>query len=88
MDTPRDVFFVLLPNVVLLDVAGPADAFRNAEALRPGSYRLHFVAPQPKLQAAVGLSLSDLRPLPRQCPPGSRYKGRGNRADARWPRDP
>ena len=67
MDTPREVFFVLLPNVVLLDVAGPADAFRNAEALRPGSYRLHFVAPQPKLQAAVGLSLSDLEPLPRQC---------------------
>jgi transcriptional regulator GlxA family with amidase domain len=71
MDTPRDVFFVLLPNVVLLDVAGPADAFRNAEAQRPGSYRLRFVAPQPRLQAAVGLSLADLEPLPQHTPSGS-----------------
>ncbi|HEY2807964.1 MAG TPA: helix-turn-helix domain-containing protein [Steroidobacteraceae bacterium] len=71
MDRPSDVFFVLLPQVVLLDVAGPADAFRNAEALQPGSYRLRFVAPQPTLQAAVGLTLSDLEPLPQECPPGS-----------------
>ncbi len=71
MDTPRDVFFVLLPSVVLLDVAGPADAFRNAEAQRPGSYRMRFVAPQPRLQAAVGLNLCDLEPLPHQPAPGS-----------------
>jgi putative intracellular protease/amidase len=71
MDGPRDVFFVLLPSVVLLDVAGPADAFRNAEAQRPGSYRLRFVAPQPEIQAAVGLNLSGLEALPRQLRPGS-----------------
>jgi transcriptional regulator GlxA family with amidase domain len=71
MANAREVFFVLLPKVVLLDVAGPADAFRNAEAQQPGSYRLHFVAPQPTLQAAVGLSLADLEPLPTDVPPGS-----------------
>ena len=61
---PRDVVFVLLPRIVLLDLAGPADAFRNAELRVPGSYRMRFVAPQPALQAAVGLQFSGLEPLP------------------------
>lgn len=60
----RDVVFLLLPNVVLLDVAGPADAFRNAERRVPGSYRLRFAAPLPSLTAAVGLTLGALEPLP------------------------
>jgi transcriptional regulator GlxA family with amidase domain len=67
----REVLFVLLPNVVLLDVAGPADAFRNAEARVPGSYRLRFVAPVPSLSAAVGLTLSALEPLPPRLAPGT-----------------
>jgi transcriptional regulator GlxA family with amidase domain len=67
----REVVFVLLPNVVLLDVAGPADAFRNANNRVPGSYRLHFVAPQPQVTAAVGLTFSALEPLPAQLAPGT-----------------
>lgn len=66
----RDVVFVLLPNVVLLDVAGPAEAFRQAERCVPGSYRLRFVAPLPSLTAAVGLTLGALEPLPAEL--GSR----------------
>jgi len=62
----REVVFVLLPNVVLLDVAGPADAFRNAESRVPGSYRLRFVAPLTSVPAAVGLTLSALEPLPQR----------------------
>jgi transcriptional regulator GlxA family with amidase domain len=65
----RDVLFVLLPNVVLLDVAGPADAFRNAGLKVPGSYRLRFAAPQPTLAAAAGLTLGALEPLPAELPP-------------------
>src|SRR3982074_1161622 len=30
----------------------------------PGSYRLHFVAPARSMQAALGLQLSSLEPLP------------------------
>jgi transcriptional regulator GlxA family with amidase domain len=37
----------------------------------PGSYRLRFVAPQPRLQAAVGLCLSELEPLPARLVPGT-----------------
>src|SRR5947207_1417272 len=66
-----DVVFALLPNVVLLDVAGPADAFRNAGIRVPGSYRLRFVAPQPALRAAVGLELGALETLPESLAPGS-----------------
>ena len=66
-----EVVFVLQPNVVLLDVAGPADAFRNAGGRVPGSYRLRFVAPQPRVQAAVGLCLSELEPLPARLAPGT-----------------
>jgi transcriptional regulator GlxA family with amidase domain len=65
----RDVVFVLLPKVVLLDVAGPADAFRSAESQVPGSYRLRFVAPLPSVAAAAGLTLGALEPLPAELPP-------------------
>jgi transcriptional regulator GlxA family with amidase domain len=67
----REVIFVLLPKVVLLDMAGPADAFRNAAALVPGSYALRFVAPRATIQTAVGLSLAGLEPLPARLAPGS-----------------
>ena len=67
----REVVFVLLPNVVLLDVAGPADAFRNAASLVPGSYTLRFVAPRASLPSAGGLSLACLEPLPERLAPGS-----------------
>ncbi len=67
----REVVFLLLPDVVLLDVAGPADAFRSAERRVPGSYRLRFVAPLPSLTAAAGLTLGALEPLPATLPAGA-----------------
>jgi transcriptional regulator GlxA family with amidase domain len=59
-----DVFFVVLPRLVLLDLAGPAEAFRLAERQLPGHYRLHFAAPTRNVQSAVGLQLAALEPLP------------------------
>ncbi len=58
------VHFILLPEVVLLDVAGPAEAFRLAEQRQPGSFALHFHAVAPELRSASGLSLGRLLPLP------------------------
>jgi len=68
---PTEVVFVLLPGVVLLDVAGPADAFRNAASRIPGSYRLRFVAPRKAITAAAGLELSSLEPLPARLATGT-----------------
>jgi transcriptional regulator GlxA family with amidase domain len=60
----REVWFAMLPDVVLLDVAGAAEAFRIANREIPGSYRMRFVAPVSALTTSVGLALHDLPPLP------------------------
>jgi transcriptional regulator GlxA family with amidase domain len=67
----RQVLFALLPQTVLLDVAGPADAFRIANQQAPDSYALGFVGTSRRIDAAVGLQLAAVRPLPRRVPPGS-----------------
>ena len=67
----REVYFVVLPQLVLLDLAGPAEAFRIASARADGSYRLHFVAPLPNVATAVGVQLAALESLPRQVAPDS-----------------
>ncbi|VFR83225.1 Transcriptional regulator, AraC family [plant metagenome] len=66
MTTP--VYVTLLPRAVLLDIAGPAEAFRIAEKLRPGSFSLHYVSPQPDLESGSGLHLARLAPLPASLP--------------------
>lgn len=60
----KDVYFVVLPQLVLLDLAGPAEAFRIAARKVPDSYRLRFVSPARSTAAAIGLQLSNLEPLP------------------------
>ncbi len=60
----RDVVFAVLPRLVLLDLAGPAEAFRIANRRVPGSYRLRFVAAVESVQSAIGLQLGALEPLP------------------------
>jgi transcriptional regulator GlxA family with amidase domain len=64
----RQVLFVMLPDLVLLDVAGAAEAFRTANQRVPGSYHLQFVAPVPGVRSGVGLELHALAPLPRAVP--------------------
>ena len=67
----RQVLFAILPEVVLLDVAGAADAFRLAGQLVPNSYELQFVGPNPSARSAVGLQLHQLQHLPTTVPDGS-----------------
>jgi transcriptional regulator GlxA family with amidase domain len=69
-----DVYFVVLPNTVLLDLAGPAEAFRIAnktvrqQSLQNGvdKFQMHFVGPTSELNSSVGLSLANIRALPKQ----------------------
>lgn len=60
----KTVLFAVLPDVVLLDVAGGAEAFRIANQQVSASYELKFVAPTPALRSGVGLQLHKLQPLP------------------------
>ena len=64
----RTVLFAILPEVVLLDVAGASEAFRLAEREAPGNYQLRFISTQSRVRAAVGLHLDKLEPLPERVP--------------------
>jgi transcriptional regulator GlxA family with amidase domain len=66
-----DVLFVVLPHTVLLDLAGPAEAFRIANQTinqTPGlpQFRLRFIGPDAELTSSVGIGLSNIEPLPNQ----------------------
>ncbi len=72
----KDIAFVLLPGTLLLDLAGPAEAFRlaNQRLLQrglPAAYRLRYLAALPSMSSSVGLTLSDLEPLPATLPDGA-----------------
>jgi transcriptional regulator GlxA family with amidase domain len=64
-----EVLFVVLPDTLLLDLAGPAEAFRlaNQQLARrglPPAFRLRFAGPQACTTSSVGLALCELEPLP------------------------
>ena len=66
-----DVLFVIVPQSLLLDIAGPAEAFRLANLHRrarglPPRFRLRFAGPVATLPTSVGLTLGNLVPLPEQ----------------------
>ncbi len=72
----KDICFVLLPGTLLLDLAGPAEAFRLANQRlqrrgRPAAYRLRYLGAQAAMGTSVGVELGALEPLPDTLPAGS-----------------
>ena len=64
------VYFVLSQGIVLLDVAGPAEAFRVANKLCPDAFEQHFCGPSREVESGIpGLHLAHLKPLPAALPP-------------------
>ncbi|MDQ2766341.1 MAG: helix-turn-helix domain-containing protein [Gemmatimonadota bacterium] len=66
-----DVLFIIVPHSLLLDIAGPAEAFRLANQHREARglsprFRLRFAGPLPTMPTSVGLGLVDLAPLPQR----------------------
>ncbi len=64
-----DLLFVIAPHSLLLDIAGPAEAFRLANLHRhaqglPPRFRLGYTGPTAAVSTSVGLGLVDLAPLP------------------------
>jgi transcriptional regulator GlxA family with amidase domain len=64
-----DVLFVISPHSLLLDIAGPAEAFRIANLHRallrlPPRFRLRFTGPSTTMRTSVGLALAELEPFP------------------------
>jgi transcriptional regulator GlxA family with amidase domain len=68
-DEAIDVLFVVPPRTLLLDVAGPAEAFRlaNQQLVRTGAqarFRLRYCGPQAHTESSVGLQVAGLESLP------------------------
>jgi transcriptional regulator GlxA family with amidase domain len=71
-----DVLFLVLPETLLLDLVGPAEALRLANQQlaargRAPAFRLRYVCAQPEVTTSIGLQLSGLEPLPDDLPPGA-----------------
>lgn len=68
-----DLLFVIAPHSLLLDIAGPAEAFRLANLHRerrgqPPRFRLRFAGPVATPPTSVGLALTNLEPFPDRLP--------------------
>jgi transcriptional regulator GlxA family with amidase domain len=63
------VLFVLLPDTLILDWAGPAEAFRIANQSlarfgKPAAFKLRFVGPHSDVRSSVGAQIAQVEPLP------------------------
>ena len=68
-----DVLFVVTPRSLLLDIAGPAEAFRlsNQHLQRNGlapRFKLRFTGAQVQIESSVGLAVAALEPFPSTLP--------------------
>jgi transcriptional regulator GlxA family with amidase domain len=89
--TPRQVIFLILPEVEILDLAGPLQAFHEANRLQH-RYQVRACSTHARVRSDQGLVLSDLDPLPVPGPhdlvvvPGLPYRAtiRLDRTAVRW----
>jgi transcriptional regulator GlxA family with amidase domain len=66
------VYVVIPPRLLLLDVAGPLEVLRWANHVQ-GTVRfeVHYVGPSSSLQTSIGLILKNIEPLPDKLPHGA-----------------
>lgn len=62
-----DVWFVMLPGMLALDMTGPAETF----ALAGDAFRLHYIGPETEVSTSIGLTMGNIAPLPETLPEGS-----------------
>ena len=71
-----DILFIVAPHSLLLDLAGPAEAFRlaNVHLQKKGDaacFKLRFAAASTQAVSSVGLRLAGLEALPKRLPTNS-----------------
>lgn len=76
------VWFVVTPNVLLLDYAGAAEAMRMAAEMG-GKLVVHTCAPMAQAGTSLGIALAGLEPLPKHLPPNSLVIVAGNADEAK-----
>jgi transcriptional regulator GlxA family with amidase domain len=63
------VYVVVPPRLLLLDVAGPLEVMRWANHVQGAvRFEVHYVGPSSSLQASIGLTLTAIDPLPDKLP--------------------
>jgi transcriptional regulator GlxA family with amidase domain len=70
---PRIPVYVVLPQqTMLLDVAGPLEVLRAAQREQTAvKFELRYVGPAAEVITSVGLTLTDIEPLPKRLPDGA-----------------
>jgi transcriptional regulator GlxA family with amidase domain len=62
-----DVYILLVPGTMLLDLAGVSETFRMANDLG-AQYQVHLIGPGESAECSIGLRLSGIKPLPDRLP--------------------
>lgn len=63
------VYVVLPPRTLLLDVAGPIEVLRKANLEQEAiQFEVTYIGPCPRVTSSVGLTLSEIAPLPAHLP--------------------
>ncbi|MCX7175201.1 MAG: helix-turn-helix domain-containing protein [Proteobacteria bacterium] len=65
-----EVYFLVLPGTVLMDLAGVGEPFRFAKRFG-GEFRLHFIGPKSLPKTFLGLTLQGVEELPQSLPSGA-----------------
>jgi transcriptional regulator GlxA family with amidase domain len=66
------VYVVIPPRLLLLDVAGPLEVVRRANQVQTEvQFEVHYVGPSSSLQTSIGLTLTAIDPLPDRLPRGA-----------------
>src|SRR5262245_44121682 len=63
------VFVVVPPRLLLLDIAGPLEALRQANRVQSSvRFEVHYIGPTSSLQTSIGITLAEIEPLPEELP--------------------
>jgi transcriptional regulator GlxA family with amidase domain len=73
------LYVVIPPRLLLLDVAGPLEVVRWANHVQEALYfEVHYIGPSSTLQTSIGLALTAIEPLPDKLPQGALVVLAGN----------
>lgn len=62
-----DVYFLVLPNMMVLDIVGPSETLQLAGE----HFKIHYISPKQSVRCSTGMMVGDLKPLPETLPNGS-----------------
>ena len=66
------VFVLVPPRLLLLDIAGPLEALRQANRVQSSvRFEVRYIGPSSSLQTSIGITLAAIEPLPQEIPPNS-----------------